>query len=413
MAPDSGIQIASWAKGLLCHSCGERFESTQRRLICLCGQPLEQQYERDPGLEVGSWADLNSGEGAGIWKYHRMLPVRQLQNVVTLHEGNTPLVPLPREGARLGVRLLVKEEGRNPTGSFKARGASVGVSRLKELGWLKLGMPTTGSGGSAWSAYAARAGVRLQVGIPTIDGISEIAFSEPAAYGARMQRYSGPTTRAFGSFAASLDPDTAYVGGLYEPYRLEGEKTVFYEVVEQLGGEVPDFIVWPTGGAVGLVGIAKAYEELVGLKLAAARDRFTIVSAQHSTCAPIANALRNNAPDIESAEPGGIAPGVWVGDPFGSRYILSRVRSCARVDGATADDEGIRTTLRRVALEEGLLLSPEGALGLAGLAQLVEAGKVPSSATVVCVNTGSGLRYPHLLRVNSADGRGDSVGAEL
>lgn len=389
--------VRSYATDLLCLSCGVAYAPERTRLLCDCGSPLEQQYDTESLARERLGADrLNCGL-PGIWRFAALLPVQDLNRIVTLHEGGTPLVRLERIGPARDLRIFVKDEGRNPTGTFKARGAAAGVSRLRELGWTSLAMPTVGSGGSAWSAYGARACVRVEVGLPVLPGLPRIGIVEPPLYGAPATQFTGTTESAFSAFRDTLGPDTAYVGGLHEPYRLEGEKTILFEIVEQLGGELPDYVVWPTGGAVGLVGLAKAYDELVRIGVVSPGRPLTVVSAQHESSAPIALALRGGLPDPVTGTPGGVAPGVWVGKPFAGRYVLDRMRGTVCVDGGTAGDRQLLATMRETAREEGLLLSPEGALTVAVLANMRDAGRIRANATVVCVNTATALRYPDLL----------------
>ena len=385
----------SYAAGLSCWTCGRAYEPSKTRLMCDCGAPLEQQYDIEGMVRDGRGGKAFVTAGPGIWRYARLLPARGAP--VTMHEGLTPLIPLAEASRRLGIHLSVKDEGRNPTGTFKARGASVGVTRLRELGWTSIAMPTVGSGGSAWAAYAARAGLRMRVGLPVTPTPPRIGLIEPPIYGALTTQHGGRTEDAFASFRASLTEDDAFVGGLREPYRLEGEKTVMLELAEQLNWRLPDYVVWPTGGAPGLLGLAKAYEELSRCGALPADAPPTIVSAQHASAAPIARALHEGAAGVVPGTVEGIAPGVWVGNPFAAPYILDRLRKTVRVDGATGTDAEIEWWLREVARHEGLLLSPEGALALAAAQQLRGAGHIPAGATVVCVNTATGLRYPHLL----------------
>jgi threonine synthase len=388
-------RVSSYATTLSCWMCRRVYQAEKTRFLCDCGGPLEQQYDVERMVADGYGGERLVADAPGIWRYGRLLPAQG--KPVTLNEGLTPLVPLGDTGRRLGIRLFVKDEGRNPTGSFKARGASVGVTRLSELGWKSLAMPTVGSGGSAWAAYSARAGLRMQVGLPLTPTAPRIGLIEPPIYGAEARRYDGVTEAAFVAFRASLSAEDAYVGGLREPYRLEGEKTVLFELAEQFGWRLPDYIVWPTGGAVGLIGLAKAYEELVQSGTVPADAPPTIVSVQHASAAPIATALHDGSPEVTPGTARGIAPGVWVGNPFAAAYVLARMRATVPVDGGTATDSEIESWMGKIAREEGLLLSPEGSLALASLAQLLESGRIRAGATVVCVNTASGLRYPHLL----------------
>jgi threonine synthase len=392
---DEGSRASSYATTLDCWTCKRTYAPAKTRLLCDCGAPLEQRYDIERMVEDGHGGKDFVADGPGIWRYARLLPAQGTP--VSMEEGLTPLIPLAETSRRLGIRLYVKDEGRNPTGSFKARGASVGVTRLRELGWRSLAMPTVGSGGSAWAAYAARAGMHMRVGLPVTPMPPRIGLIEPPIYGAETTQHSGRTEDAFAGFRASLSEDDAFVGGLREPYRLEGEKTVMFELAEQFDWRPPDFVVWPTGGAPGLLGLAKAYEELARCGAVPAGAPPTIVSAQHASAAPIALALNQGAPHVSPGTVEGIAPGVWVGNPFAADYILGRLRATVRVDGGTGTDAEIRSWLGEVARREGLLLSPEGALTLAAVSQLRAAGCIPAGATVVCVNTATGLRYPHLL----------------
>ena len=391
----SETRTQSYATGLSCWTCGRAYEPSKTRLICDCGAPLEQQYDIERMVKDGHGGKAFVADGPGIWRYARLLPAQGAP--VTLHEGLTPVIPLAETSRRLGIRLYVKDEGRNPTGTFKARGASVGVTRLRELGWKSLAMPTVGSGGSAWAAYAARAGLRMRVGLPVTPAPPRIGLVEPPIYGAETTQHDGRTEDAFAGFRAALSEDDVFLGGLREPYRVEGEKTVMLEIAEQFDWRLPDYVIWPTGGAPGLIGLAKAYEELSRCGAVPADAPPTIVSAQHASAAPIAAALHQGAPSVVPGTVEGIAPGVWVGNPFAAPYILERMRSTVRVDGGTGTDAEIRLWLSEVGRHEGLLLSPEGALTLAAAHQLRDAGRIPEGATVVCVNTATGLRYPHLL----------------
>jgi threonine synthase len=299
----------------------------------------------------------------------------------------------------LGIDLFLKDEGQNPTGTFKARGGSVGVARLRELGWRSLAMPTVGSGGSAWAAYAAQLSVRMKVGLPTEPNLPVVGLEEPRLYGAEVDQLPFPRETAFSKMKETLPPDTLYVGGFSEPYRLEGEKTILYEIAEDLGWRLPDFVFWPTGGGVGLVGLAKAASELGELGWVQSSSDMTVVSAQHESGAPIAAALhRGHGGAIPSAgHADGLAPGATHGAPFAGDYILARVRNTVRADGVVGSDDAIRETMKAVAARDGALLCPEGALAVAGAIQMTRGGDIPKGATVVCVNTATGHRYPRVI----------------
>lgn len=381
---------------LHCPDCKLSFEPTRDRLHCDCGGPLEQLYDYSRARAAGR-PNSSGWAKESLWRYGQLLPVVDHAKVISLGEGATPLLRLDTVSKSTGVNLLLKDEGRNPTGSFKARGASVGVSRLAELGWRSMAMPSVGSGGSAWSAYAARAGIDMRVGLPTHAALPLVGALEPPMYGASVERFSGDVLAAFKAFLGTLDEHTLNVGAFAEPYRVEGEKTIMFELCEQLDWKAPDVVIWPTGGAAGLVGLAKG---LTDLRQAGwiENDAVTIVSAQHEGCSPIAGALREGLANPDDFLESGIAPGVWVGRPSHGRYILGRVRDAARVYGAMTNDDAILSTTRVVAKEEGLLLSPEGALSIAAAQSLSVEGFFSPGQTVVCVNTASSLRYPHLMK---------------
>lgn len=380
---------------LRCPTCRLTFEPTRSRLLCDCGQPVEQTYDYSAARAVGR--PTNSGWAKEtLWRYGQLLPVDDPSAIVSMGEGGTPLLALNAMSERTGLDLRVKDEGRNPTGTFKARGASVGVSRLRELGWRSMAMPSVGSGGSAWSAYAARAGVAMRVGLPTHTALPLVGLLEPPMYGAELERYEGDLLTAFKEFVSTIDGDTLNVGAFAEPYRVEGEKTIMFELCEQLAWEAPSVVIWPTGGAAGLVGLAKG---LLDLREAGWIDEtpVTLIAAQHAGCRPIAGALREGLREPADYSERGVAPGVWVGKPSQGRYILDRVRAAATGYGGWAEDSEIFAATKSVAEEDGILLSPEGALTVAVAQTLREEGFLKAGQTVVCVNTASGLRYPHLM----------------
>lgn len=384
---------------LECWRCAQRHPLEKHRLLCDCGSPLEVVYTHDaqPPRPKAGTAD-------GVWRWEHVLPQISRAERVSLGEGGTPLIELPSFSARTGCRILLKDEGQNPGGSFKARGASVAVSTLRQLGWTAIAMPTVGSGGSAWSAYGARAGISVRVGFPGALGIPEIGVLEPGLYGAELSPFDGTLREAFAEFRSDVDTaSTAFAGALSEPYRVEGEKTILFEVAEQLGWTMPDAVVWPTGGGAGLVGLAKAQEELARLGWIAHRDRALLVSAQHDSGAPIADALHSGAASVVESVPGGIAPGAWVGSPFAGDLILSRIRRSAKTGGVTVGDADILSTIRRVAEQDGVLLSPEGALAVAAAERGRTEGTLAAGSTVVCVNTAAAYRYPDIVRAAGRD----------
>jgi len=384
--------MRSCASDLWCFSCGASYAVTKHRLRCGCGMPLEQRYQLKEA-DQEAVAPPSPAAGLGIWRFSNLLPSMDPQRRLSLGEGDTPLIRCQRFAEAQGIDLWVKDESRNPTGTFKARGAAVAISKLRSLGWHRLRIETIGNAGSAWSAYAARAGMDIVVTLPQHPPVPEVGLLEPPWYGAQVVV----------SDEATVPPDDASdevcVNAFAEPYRIEGEKTILYEVVEQLGGDVPNHIVWPTGGGVGLVGLAKAYEELRELGRVPTHNAMSIVAAQHAGEAPLSLALRSGKALPPVSELGhGIAPGVWPSDRSPDAYIVNRVRSVTDSCGAAVGDSEIVAVMARMATTEGLLLGPEGAVAVAAVSALQQEGIIHRGDQVVCVNTSSALRYPHLLK---------------
>jgi threonine synthase len=336
-----------------------------------------------------------AGRPADLWRYRELLPVREDRHVTTLGEGWTPLWHAPRYGARIGLdRLMVKDEGLVPTGSFKARGAAVGVSRAVELGARHVAMPTNGNAGAAWATYAARAGIAATIAMPMAAPV--ITRQEVTAAGADLHLVDGLIGDA-GKLIAGLIAES---GGqifdastLKEPYRLEGKKTMGYEIVEQLGWRSPDVILYPTGGGVGLIGIHKALAELRELGwLTGPLPR--LVAVQSSGCAPVVAAYERGErrvtpwPDAQT-----VAFGITVPNPLGDELILDALAD-TRGTAIAVDDADILAELHEFGRAEGLLLCPEGAACLAAARLLRERGWLSASDEVVVLNTGAGVKYP-------------------
>jgi threonine synthase len=289
--PDDG-RWSSALSYLECARCAERYDPDQRHNLCRCGSPLLARYDLDQVRTAVRPLDIAS-RGGDLWRYRELLPVRDPANVVTLGEGMTPIVPLPEYGRRVGVPgLLVKDEGLLPTGSFKARGAAVGVSRAHELGVDRLTLPTNGNAGAAWATYAARAGMDCLVVMPR--EAPTVTRKEALAAGARVYIVDGLIGDA-GRIAGQAVTDGWFSAAtLREPYRVEGKKTMGLEMAEQFRWRVPDVVVYPTGGGVGLIGIRKALDELTALGWIAGRlPRF--VAVQSTGCAPIVRAFESRA----------------------------------------------------------------------------------------------------------------------
>ncbi len=381
---------------LECPRCGATYDADRLRNLCRCGSPLLARYDLDAVRRAVTPAAL-AGRPADLWRYRELLPVADDAYVTTLGEGWTPLLPAPRYGAHIGVPgLLVKDEGLVPTGSFKARGAAVGVSRARELGATHIAMPTNGNAGAAWATYAARAGLRATVAMPAAAPV--ITRAECRLAGADLHLVDGligDAGRWVAGFLAERGGAVFDASTLKEPYRVEGKKTMGYELVEQLGWRAPDVVVYPTGGGVGLIGIAKALDELRALGwLTGPLPR--LVAVQASGCAPVVRAFhagaRRASPWVDAHT---VAFGITVPAPLGDELILDALRA----SGGTAvavDDEELLADRRAFAAREGLLLCPEGAAGLSAARRLRAEGWLDAGARVVVLNTGSGLKYPDL-----------------
>jgi threonine synthase len=329
-----------------------------------------------------------------LWRYHELLPVSSAKSVVSFGEGMTPLLPMERLGAELGLaRLLMKDESPLPTGSFKARGAAVGVSRAAELGAMGVALPTNGNAGSAWAAYAARAGLPSLVVMPT--DAPEITRAECVAAGAETYLTDGLINDAGRLVRAAVADRPGYLDAstLREPYRLEGKKTIGLEIAEQLGWRVPDVIIFPTGGGVGLIGIAKGLRELQRLGwIGETLPR--MVAVQAAGCAPIVRAFEQHADTTDPwPEARTQAFGLTVPDPLGGFLVLEAIRATGGTALAVTDEQLIASQ-RQAARTEGTWVCPEGAACFAAVADLRRTGWLAENDEVVVVNTGAGLKYP-------------------
>ncbi|MEO3929029.1 threonine synthase [Micromonosporaceae bacterium B7E4] len=390
---------------LHCPRCDTSHPADRPQNLCSCGSPLLARYDLAEVRKAVDPAAL-AGRSADLWRYRELLPVAEDRHVTTFGEGWTPLLPAARYGKSVGVPgLLIKDEGLVPTGSFKARGAAVGVSRARELGIRHVAMPTNGNAGAAWATYAARAGLRATVAMPL--GAPTITRRECVAAGAELHLIDGLISDA-GRYVGKLIADSAGspdgeifdVSTLKEPYRLEGKKTMGYEIVEQLGWRVPDVIVYPTGGGVGLIGIHKALHEMRDLGwIGDTLPR--LVAVQSTGCAPIVRAFGAGATRAEPwADAWTVAFGINVPAPLGDELILDALRDTAGT-AVAVDDEAILADLHDFGAREGLLLCPEGAACLTAVRQLRAGGWIRADERVVVLNTGAGLKYPETVDVDS------------
>jgi len=390
----------SYLTDLSCARCGTRYPADVVQNVCTCGSPLLAQYDL-ARLAADSSPAVFAAREASLWRYHELLPVSRQENIVSLGEGMTPLFALPRLGGHLGLaRLLMKDEGTIPTGSFKARGAAVGVSRAAELGVRGIAMPTNGNAGAAWALYAARAGLRALIAMP--EKAPAICRGEVAAAGAELyllRGHIGDCGRLINA-AVARRPDYQEVSTLREPYRLEGKKTMGLEIVEQLGWTMPDVIVCPTGGGVGIIGIHKALCELAELGWVSGRLP-RLVAVQASGCAPIVKAFEAGARESSPwPDPCTIAFGINVPKALGDFLILDaiyRTKGCA----VAVSDAELVAAQREIASSEGVLVCPEGAATVAAIRVLRERGEIAEDEVVVALNTGAGIKYPETLEADA------------
>ena len=370
-------------------ACAEVLDASQRHHLCpRCQAPLLARYDLDKARRTLS-RDALQGRVHSMWRYEEVMPPAE---PVSLGEGMTPLIEARRLGRRLGLdRLVVKEEGQNPTSSFKARGLSAAVSMARALGVETIALPTAGNAGGAAAAYAAPAGLRCVIAMPADTPMAIVL--EARACGADVHLIDGLISDC-GAFIAERAAKHGWyeVSTLKEPYRIEGKKTMGYELWEQMGGTLPDVIVYPTGGGVGLIGMWKAFEELEAMGLIG-RARPRMIAAQAEGCAPIVRAFERRAAVSEKWEQAvTVAAGLRVPKALGDFLILADIYASGGEAVATSD-EALMSACRKLARLEGILAAPEGGAGLAAIETLVTQGKIPPGESVVLFNTGSGYKY--------------------
>ncbi len=371
------------------------FAAAERHHLCTCGRPLLARYDWE---RIGAhWTRESLGNATrSMWRYAPALPLTDGAPPVTLGEGWTPLFPAPRLGAELGLsHLYVKDEALNPTNSFKARGMSAAVTRARDLGATTLAVPSAGNAACALAAYAANAGLEAQVFMPR--DVKSPFIQECRLHGADVTLVDGLITDAGRLAAEQGRPQGWYdVSTLKEPYRVEGKKTMGYEIAEQLGWRWPDWIIYPTGGGTGIVGIWKACDELEQLGWVRG-PRPRLVSVQADGCAPIVRAFQTGA---ETAEPwvgaATVADGLRVPAAVGDILVLRALRASGGSALAVSDTEMIQG-MRDLGSQEGIGAAPEGGATLAALRRLVADGTIASHDRVVLLNTGGALKYLDVL----------------
>ncbi|BAI73608.1 threonine synthase (plasmid) [Azospirillum sp. B510] len=386
------VERPTFVTHLECAYTGERYEADTIHNLSRAGKPLLVRYDLN-GVKQALTKSSLSGRPQDLWRYRELLPVRRVEDIVSLGEAVTPLVPLNRLAKRLGAaELLVKDEGRLPTGSFKARGLVMAVSMAKSFGITHMAMPTNGNAGAALAAYATRAGIRTTIFCPA--DTPEVNVSEIELQGATVYRVNGlidDCGRIVGEGKAKVG--WFDVSTLKEPYRIEGKKTMGLELAEQLGWEVPDVIFYPTGGGTGLIGMWKAFAELEAIGFIGSK-RPRMVAVQAAGCAPMVRAWElgeEHAPRWEDAHT--IASGIRVPQAVGDFLILRAVRESGGFAIAVPDD-AIQAALNEVAREEGFLLCPEGAATYAAYKQALADGRVGKEERAVLFNCATGLKYP-------------------
>jgi threonine synthase len=386
------IETPTFVTHLECSETGKIYEADMLHGLSETGKPLLVRYDLE-GLAAAIDKETLARRVPEFWRYREFLPVRKAENIVRLGEVMTPLLPAPNLQAEYGGgEILIKDEGRLPTGSFKARGLALAVSMAKELGIKRMAMPTNGNAGAALAAYCSRAGIETYVFCP--DDTPEVNIREIAFQGANTYLANGLINdcgRIVGEGKEAMDWfDTST---LKEPYRIEGKKTMGLELAEQLGWQVPDIILYPTGGGTGLIGMWKAFAELEAIGWIGSK-RPRMVAVQASGCAPIVKAFEDGTKHAEPwVDAHTIAAGIRVPAAIGDFLILDAVRE-SNGFAVAVDDDVIQSAQEDCAKKEGILLCPEGAATLAAYKQELVSGRIGKDEQAVLFNCATGLKYP-------------------
>ncbi|MGG1291739.1 threonine synthase [Bacillus smithii] len=389
----------SYVSHLECPKCHEVYSTETVQQLCKCGSPLLVRYKLNEVKSAIKKEDLKLREQS-LWRYHELLPVKREENVVSLGEGMTPIIHMKRLGEKIQIpNLYIKDEGIIPTGSFKTRGASVGVSKAKELGVKQLAMPTNGNAGAAWALYSARAGIKATIVMP-LDA-PNITRKEVYISGGDLRLVDGLISDA-GKIVGQLVKEKGVYDAstLKEPYRIEGKKTMGYEIFEQLNWEAPDVILYPTGGGVGIIGIYKSILELIELGWISAEKLPRLVAVQAANCAPIVKAWKERKTESEFWENASTkAFGINVPKPLGDFLILESLYKTNGCAIAVSEAE-ISQAQKEVAELEGNFICPEGAATFAAAKQLRQQQWISEDEKVVCLNTGQGIKYPETVEID-------------
>jgi threonine synthase len=383
---------------LECSRCGATYPADRPQTICpTCGKPLLARYDLQ-GIAATLAKEELAGREATIWRYREFLPVTADEHVISLGEGFTPLIRATNLGRAIGIRKLwIKDESRMPTGTFKDRGLAVAVSKAKEFGLTRVAIPSAGNAAASLAAYGARAGLEVFVFMP--EDAPWMNKLECFLRGARVFLVkgligeAGQVVRRGREALGWFDMST-----LKEPYRVEGKKTMGLELAEQLGWELPDVILYPTGGGTGLIGMWKAFAELEEIGWISS-ERPRMIAVQAEGCAPIVRAYHEGKEAAEPWEqPKTIAAGIRVPNAIGDFLILQVIRESGGTAIAASDEE-ILGAMELLAHHEGIMACPEGAATLAAARKLREQGLIEADERVVAFNTGTGLKYPEALEL--------------
>jgi threonine synthase len=377
---------------LECAACGLEHEAQRLHNLCReCGKPLLVRYDLErAGCSLTK--ESLSGRRADMWRYREVLPVESDENVVTLGEGWTPLLRTERLGQKLGLRnLYIKDESQNPTQSFKARGMTAAVSMAKELGARKLAVPSAGNAAGALAAYSARAGLECFIFMPRDTPRANVVECEQT--GAHVTLMDGLITDCGAEVGRRKEAEGWFdVSTLKEPYRIEGKKTLGYELAEQLGWTLPDVIIYPTGGGTGLIGMWKAFDEMEKMGWIGP-ERPRMVTVQAAGCAPIVRAFEEGKRFAEEfSNAATVASGLRVPRAIGDFLIIDALRESGGTAIAVTDEELIAAT-GEIGAAEGVFCAPEGAACLPALRKMIDTGQVKPEERVVLFNTGAGVKY--------------------
>jgi threonine synthase len=379
------------ATHLECSVCSRRYAAAEVHNLCECGGPLLVRYDLEKARE--SWnRDWIPNGPSSMWRYAPVLPVSKPAAIVSLGEGMTPLIHTKRLGARLGASdVWVKDEGINPTGSFKARGLSCAISMCVELGIKKVAIPSAGNAAGAMAAYAAAAGIEAHIFMPR--DVPQANYIECCAAGAKVTLVNGLISDCGKMVAARKDAEGWFeISTLKEPYRIEGKKTMGYEVAEQFRWSLPDAIFYPCGGGVGMIGMWKAFDEMEQMGWIGSK-RPKMIAVQAEGCPPIVRALEQGKPRSEFFEHAEtVASGLRVPKAIGDFLVLNAVRDSGGTAIAVSDDAMIEAAVE-LATDEGIFAAPEGGACVAALKVLLASGFLKPEERIVIYNTGTGLKY--------------------